>query len=453
VTPIVSLSGAAAAAAADAVVEDLIAAALAGGDRGRLTKAPAGAGKTGAVTRLVDALADRGAQVGVISQTNAQAFDLVDRIAKRAPGRDVAFLPASTISLPPAIAALDNVRTVESKALGSVPVIVATADKWGYAAPSVPSGRFDAGVIDEGYQMPSSKLLRIADVFPSLDFLGDPGQLDPFSTVDDARWRGLAVNPVLNAIDAMLANHGDAIPVRALPITRRLPPSAAAVIREIFYPDLDFGPSSQAGDRELQLRAGSTTGSALARETWRQAASCGWAYLELPNRVVVQPDREVVETIGDLIEQLFGCAPTIRDERHDGRTLPLTAHRVAVGVAHRNQRAAVTIELQRRGLANVVVDTANRLQGREFDVVVVWHPLAGRLDATEFHLDAGRAAVLTTRHRHACVVLGRAGARQLLDDYPPPAEYELGVPHQIQFDGWEAHARLLDHLESVLVAR
>ena len=446
-----TLEGPAAIAAADAVVAELIAAAKSGGDRARLTKAPAGAGKTGAVTRLVDALADDGANVGVIAQTNAQAFDLVDRIARSTPARTVVFMPATDIVLPPAIAALANVEARAADHLGVSPVVVATADKWGYAAPRLGGGRFDAGVIDEGYQMPSSKLLRIADTFPTLDFLGDPGQLDPFSTVDDARWRGLAVNPVLNAVDVLLANRGDEIPVRALPLTRRLPPSAAGVINEIFYPDLRFGPGSVSSDREIMYTRKVVGGSPVVRDAWRSAASRGWAYVELPHRIVVQPDREIVGLIGDLVEWFFATDPAVRDERHQGRTLDVDEGRVAVGVAHRNQRAALQIELQRRGLPDVVVDTANRLQGREFDVVVVWHPLAGRQDATAFHLDAGRAAVLTTRHRHACVVVGRAGARQLLEDHPPPGDYDLGIAHQVEFDGWEAHARLIDHLESVRV--
>jgi hypothetical protein len=443
-------SGAAAAKAADAVVGDLISAALSGGDHARLTNAPAGAGKTGAVTRLVDALADAGAHVGVIAQTNAQAFDLVDRIAKLAPKRTVAFAPAGGVFLPGETEALDNVVVRDAKSLGNAPVIVATADKWAYLVPYV-GGGFDAGVIDESYQMPSSKLLRIADTFATLDFLGDPGQLDPFSTVDDARWRGLAVNPVLNAVDALLANHGDSIPQRAIPVTRRLPASAAGVIREIFYPDLRFGPATVPGDRELVFKTPATGHSRLARDAWGLAASTGWAYVELPHRLAVQPDREIVSVIGDLVEQFFAGGPVVRDERHGRRTVELVQDRLAVGVSHRNQRAALQIELQRRGFPEVVVDTANRLQGREFDVVVVWHPLAGRQDATAFHLDAGRAAVLTTRHRHACVVVGRAGARQLLDDFPPPGEYDLGIAHQVEFDGWEAHARLIDHLESVRV--
>jgi AAA domain len=443
------LTGAEAVAAADAVVDDLIEAAKAGEDRARLTKAPAGAGKTGAVTRLANALADEDANVAVITQTNEQAFDLVGRIAEIAPGREISFLPAGGVELP-ADKRRANVSIVEAKKLGEATVIVATADKWAFSVAHLPDHRFDAGVVDEGYQMQSAKLLRIADLFPTLDFVGDPGQLDPFSTVDDSRWRGLPTNPVLNAVDALLAYHGDDVAVRSLPVTRRLPVSAADVIREVFYPDLQFGPGSEKRDRELKLGARTLRSKAIA-QVWKTVTATGWGYLELPHRLVVQPDGEIVLAIAELVEALFASKPTIRDEKNGGRTIPLAQSRLAVGVAHRNQSAAVRIELQRRGLDKVTVDTANRLQGREFDVVVVWHPLAGRSDASAFHLDAGRAAVLTTRHRHACVVVGRAGAGQLLEDHAPPSEYEFGVTRQVEFDGWEAHARLLDHLETVKI--
>lgn len=177
------LSGKDAVRAADAVVEELIEAAKAGEERARLTKAPAGAGKTGAVTRLVDALADEDANIGVIAQTNEQAFDLVQRIADIAPERDVAFLHAADVQLPPE-KMRKNVQLVAAKTLGDAQVVVATADKWAFSRPDINDGRFDAGVVDEGYQMPSAKLLRISGLFPSLDFLGDPGQLDPFSKLE-----------------------------------------------------------------------------------------------------------------------------------------------------------------------------------------------------------------------------------------------------------------------------
>ncbi len=93
------------------------------------------------------------------------------------------------------------------------------------------------------------------------------------------------------------------------------------------------------------------------------------------------------------------------------------------------------------------MDTANRLQGREYDVTVVWHPLAGRRDATAFHLKAGRLCVLTSRHRHACLVVARAGIDELLDVHPSTEPVHLNV--QVKFpDGWEANHTGLAHLAS-----
>lgn len=117
----------------------------------------------------------------------------------------------------------------------------------------------------------------------------------------------------------------------------------------------------------------------------------------------------------------------------------------------------------------VTVDTANRLQGREYDVTVILHPLSGRPDATAFHLETGRLCVLASRHRHACIVVARAGIAELLDEHPSTEPVQLGVAVKVpdgweekiatqlipliervggQFpDGWEANYRVLQHLE------
>jgi hypothetical protein len=50
------------------------------------------------------------------------------------------------------------------------------------------------------------------------------------------------------------------------------------------------------------------------------------------------------------------------------------------------------------------------------------HPLAGLPEADGFHLGPGRLCVLLTRHRQGCVVVGRAGDRDLLEDQVPPAD-------------------------------
>jgi hypothetical protein len=411
---------------------------------------PAGAGKTGAVVKLLGALASASARVGVVTQTNAQAFDLVKRAAEAYPRHTVGFMPAIGVILPTETALLKNVRIVEPTSIGTADVIVATADKWAYSREKVLTvGRPDAGIVDEAYQMTSAKLLRIADLFPTLDMVGDPGQLDPFSTIDKERWVGLPQNPVLNSVDALLAHH-PAIPRRALRVSRRLDWRGTPAVREAFYPELHFGPAAEEGSRELCLGPG---GARLGRSVWNQASRAGWAYLELPERPTLQVDDEAIEALVELVHDLFAMAPVVVDERTGPAGTPLSRGRVAVGVVHRSQRAAAQIALQRRGLGDVVVDTANRLQGREFDVVLAIHPLSGRTDASAFHLDAGRLCVLASRHRQCCVFVGRAGAARLLNDYPPPGNAVLRMHKDPELDGWEAHARFLEHLAAVRVAR
>jgi hypothetical protein len=126
--------------------------------------------------------------------------------------------------------------------------------------------------------------------------------------------------------------------------------------------------------------------------------------------------------------------------------VPVTPSRIAVGTAHRDQAQAIREILRVSGQPGVTVDTANRLQGREFDVVIVLHPLSGRRDATSFHLEAGRLCVLTTRHRHACIVVARAGIPELLDAHPSTEPVHLNVPVRFP-DGWEANQAIMARLQ------
>ena len=97
--------------------------------------------------------------------------------------------------------------------------------------------------------------------------------------------------------------------------------------------------------------------------------------------------------------------------------------------------------------SGVTVDTANRLQGREYEATVVLHPLSGRRDATAFHLEAGRLCVLTSRHRQACIVVARAGIRELLDAHPSGEPVHLHEPVKFP-DGWAANQTVMEHLEN-----
>jgi sugar phosphate isomerase/epimerase len=181
-----------------------------------------------------------------------------------------------------------------------------------------------------------------------------------------------------------------------------------------------------------------------------EAAESGWGLLELPARHTPRTDPEAVRAVARVVRRLLDRGGATISERSPD-AVPLTADRIAVGTAHRDQAAAVRAALADIGVPEVTVDTANRLQGREFDVTVVLHPLSGRPDATAFHLETGRLCVLVSRHRHACIVVCRAGVAQLLDEHPSTEPVQLGVTVKFP-DGWEAHHAVLSHLSEHRVA-
>jgi hypothetical protein len=437
---------AAADAAIDAAIRDLLDGH--GTPRGVVVPAPAGAGKSGLVVTAVDRARARGRRVAVATPTNEQAFGLVRRIAAAhcasRPGRVVSFVPARGVTLPDAVRSQPGVREATAQEATGHDLIVGTLSKLGDAFARGDLAPFDVLLVDEAYQADSAKYFAVGGLAPAHLLVGDAGQISPFATViDPGRWRGLPEDPLQTAVGVLRRNHPQT-PVHGLPVTRRLDPRAAGVAR-LFYPDLCVNAAVLPGVRELRLGKGSGKARRLDAAL-DLAAGAGWAHLELPCASVLQADPEAVALIGDLAERLFDRNPRVRCERGPNPTA-LTPARVAVGVSHNDQKDQLRAALDDRGLCGVVVETANKLQGLEFDVVFVWHPLSGLAEADAFHLDPGRMCVLLTRHRQTCVVVGRAGDRRLLDDRPPPptAAY-LGHDADPVLDGWEVHQEVYDSL-------
>jgi len=131
---------------------------------------------------------------------------------------------------------------------------------------------------------------------------------------------------------------------------------------------------------------------------------------------------------------------------------PLRPGRFAVGVSHNNQKDLLRMALDDAGLAAVPVSTANKLQGLKFDVVICWHPLAGLPDTDAIHLEPGRLCVLLTRRRHACIVVGRVGDRELPAGIPPATPAYLGADDDPVLDGWGTHQAVFAALEPYRIA-
>ncbi len=394
---------------------------------------PPGAGKSTLVREMARRLVADGEQIPVVCQTNEQADDLVRALVPLVAPATVGRLHGADprTGLPASVVASSKVHDLDGCS-----VIVATAAKWAYVRGA--DRRWDLGIVDEAYQMSSAALVRVADLFDRLLLVGDPGQLSPFTVADEHVVRSVATWPLDTAAGTVLRNH-PATPVVPLPVSWRLAPDAARVVSGSFYAR-PFDAGVAAGVRRLERAAAPFPDD--AGRAIMDAAATGWGLLELPAAYLPRTDPEAVAALVNVVARLLATRAVAHDERG---SRPLTPADIAVGVTHRDQRAHVRAALDRAGIHGVVVDTANRLQGRQFEVMVAWHPLSGRRDASTFHLEAGRLCVLASRHRHACVVVARAGIEEQLHAYPATEPVWLGVDVP-QVDGWEANLSFLDQL-------
>jgi hypothetical protein len=428
------------AADADAAIQRIITTFTTTAQPGAVVDSPPGAGKSTLVVTASTRLATSAEPVMVVAQTNSQVDDLVVRIAQRAPTLSIGRLSRNDYR-PGTAVQRANVRVSHDiRALADCRIIVGTASKWVW----VTEGRWPWAIIDEAYQMRSDLLLRIAARFERILFVGDPGQLDPFSTVETDRWAGVPWDPMQSAVAVLLRNN-PRIPQDRLPVSWRLPASAAPVVQRAFYPFDSFRAGTVAGQRTVHVPVAGV-GSAAVDDVIDHAGQTGWGFYELPSRNTIRTDTDAVTATAAIATRLLQRGTeTVCEESPGGRRL--TPDRIAVGAAHRDQVAAIAAALRAAGgpAAQCRVDTANRLQGAEFDMTIVLHPLSGRRDATEFHLESGRLCVLTSRHRHACIVVGRAGIPELLDAHPSVEPVHL--KSLLKFpDGWEANQAMLDHL-------
>jgi hypothetical protein len=417
------------------------------GEGGVTLAAVAGAGKSHFVTNTVKKCRPRGIRVAVAAPTNEQVFSLVRSLAESDPKRPVAYVPAQGIELP-AWARRPNVVSLQPahQATG-LPVVVGTIHKLASALHprrrSIPAlGAFDALVIDESFQANSASYYAVADIAPRHLCVGDSGQILPFSTIESGRqWKGLAEDPLQTAFGILHANH-PGTPKHQFPITRRLDGRGAGIAK-LFYPvDHTFGAAVADGVRTMTL-APSIAATARIKaldQALALAAQGGWAHLELPDRQTLIADPDTGRLIVDLLVRLRQRSARVRCERCT-ELAALAPERIAVAVAHNEQKAMLRAMLDHAGLNAIVANTANKLQGLEFDLVVCWHPLAGLAEIDEFHVEAGRMCVMCTRHRHACVVVGRRGDRQLVEELPPatPAYPGSGPEGDDVLRGWEVH--------------
>ena len=426
-------------------------------ERAVVVSAVAGAGKSRLVVDTVAECRRRGVRAAVCAPTNEQVFGLVRAIAESDPDRKVAYVPARSIEVP-ATLSLPNVEIVsDPQEADEADVVVGTARKLADAHHPRSSavralGKRDALIMDESFQVDSTQYFAVADLAPRHLLVGDGGQIQPFSTVAEGlQWRGLPEDPLETAVGVLLAHH-PRTRVYRFPITRRCDARAVPVMRHFYPASHRFGAAVPAGARRMRLGAAHAVSSRTAAldATLDTAAKAGWALCELPGAQTRAADPEIARAIIDLIVRLAERGCTLECERHPDGAL-LAPERIAIAAAHTDQKLLLRALCDAAGFPGVIVNTANQLQGLEFDLTISWHPLAGLARPDEFHLEAGRLCVMCTRHRHACIVVGRRSDRELLEGVAPaipvyPGAYQNDAPQ-----GWDVHWAVMEALEPHIV--
>lgn len=430
--------------AAEALAERAVRDVLVSVHRGEpavLVASPPGAGKTGLVVRAAAYAAGvLGERCAVAVQTNEQAFDLVRRLAAAYPSVPVTLFVREGLRVPGDVLARPSVSEVQKTAdLPPSPgVVVANSAKWAWV--QAPYPRFDVLVVDEAYQLSNARFQQIGGLADRFLLVGDPGQIPPVVSCSVERWEGDPSAPHARCPDALLAIQPALRRVR-LPVSRRLVPDTVGVVQPAFYAGLPFVALTKPNERRLEVAAVGSSG--LGRAIGLACKGSSIVGVELDGRMTGEEDPELAGAIVDLIAQLVIVGDA--HVREGSGVRPLDADRIGVVCAHVSQVAAVQERLP-LPLRGVLVETADRFQGLERDVVLVHHPLSGRAAADPFHLDPGRLCVMLSRHRVACFVLYRGGLGGLLESYAPTGGRPLGVAVDPEYAGWKAHRRFYEGL-------
>jgi hypothetical protein len=315
--------------------------------------------------------------------------------------------------------------------------VIANAAKWSWVGEGIPL--FDVQIVDEAFQLPDHRFHQIAGLAQRVVLIGDPGQITPVVTCEIERWTADPAGPHLPSPHALVERH-PWVRQMALPVSRRLVPDTVRIVQPAFYPQLPFTALSEPGDRILMT---SEPGSMRIDEPISKVEEgASLVQVELPAAISGPVDEEVAETIVSLIAPLLRRGTRVFE---GGQEHPLTPSMIGVVCAHVSQVNAVRARLPRE-LTEVLVETADRFQGLERRVMFVHHPLSGRADASEFHLDAGRLCVMLSRHRIACIIVARQGIEEMLLRYAPVGDRILSSDEDREFAGWHAHVRVLQEV-------
>ena len=343
-----------------------------------IVNAPPGSGKTQGVVSLVAQLSEHAGlrvlvQVVTRNQGVALAHRLVEQIAPK--HVEIAIRNVEPGSLPAGLYSGARSAKVEPARV-TVKTVASCAIR--------PPSDFDVVVIDEAYQATYADIALGASRAPQIVCVGDPGQIGPVITIDTSIFQHMADAPHRPAPE-VLAGLKDAR-CFSLDKTFRLGPASAAAIAPLY----NF-PFTSAGVPRRLVGAGE--------------ANRGRPYgeieaIEMPP--AASPDdlsvlRAIVDRVCELVHtRLYWPDPASSEKRE--ATRHVSESDIAVVLARNSQVSIAKGLLVERQLPEVIVSTADRIQGAEHPIIVALDPLVGASGTNDHALSNGRLCVMVSRH-------------------------------------------------------
>lgn len=451
-----------------------------------IVPSPPGAGKSGTAERVIYAIAGLAQRrVLVAGMTNTQVEELALRTARAYPQLPVAWLARRGLTDLDIENKPTNLHIINkiSELLPETNVVFATTKKWETISPkdirsfnsqltetnsdeyaedtggieATEDMRISRGVredsedltqetfgdlliVDEAWQCPDVDFAHIAWLASRYLLVGDPGQISPVMTVDVTRWRHRADGPHQPAPVALLKRHeknSEALEVLALPATRRFGQDTTDFVQPAFYPEMPFYSVRPPRYVKFEKKPSSQIEELLSKFGPEKEIFMG----ELPSESVAINDVTLAQTIADIVDSIIKNM-TVTETNKKTVTRNLEPSDVGVVCAHIAQVASVQSALNNE-YHKVWVDTAERWQGAEREIIVVWDPLAGKTDLSTFSKDAGRLCVMMSRHRSGCILVTRQGTEELLTYAASGGErilsFDVEDPH---FSAWRAQTTL-----------
>lgn len=230
----------------------------------------------------------------------------------------------------------------------------------------------DVMIVDEAWQTVHADIASAADAADQLILVGDSGQIGPIIDFDCSQFTG-NMAPHLPAPEVF--SRKDKAVTLSISSTYRL--GAATV--DVIAPLYDFEFDSKRPNRSL---IHPKLGHLSELETIQ------FDQVDKPD------DAALLKSVYDRAVSYIGSVV----EQDGAENIELTDADIAVIAAHNVQASKLKIMFSNAGYDNVLVGTADKLQGSQRHAVVSLDPLAGQEAASDHHVSAGRTCVMLSRH-------------------------------------------------------